>query len=200
LSPDTLIPRPDTETLVEATLKILRDRRMTAMPLRIADLGTGSGAIILALLSELPEAIGYATDISLDALRTASDNGRRLRLSHRVHFIECDYASALVGPFDVIVSNPPYIRSLEIETLSPEVRNFEPRRALDGGEDGLQAYRKIAAEAVRLLGPEGVLLVEIGYDQACAVNGLLEKAGLVMGCPPAKDLNGLVRVIIGQKR
>jgi release factor glutamine methyltransferase len=200
LSVDTLVPRPDTETLVEATLDILRDRRLTETSLRIADLGTGSGAIILALLSELPQATGYATDISIGALRTASNNAHLLRLAHRVHFIECNYASALLGPFDIIVSNPPYIRSAEIESLAPDVRNFEPRRALDGGADGLYAYRVIAAESSRLLAPEGALLLEVGYDQASAVSDLLVEAGLALSHPPVKDLNGIARVVIGQKR
>ena len=133
LSAATLVPRPDTETVVELALEMLRACPAPDHPLRIADLGTGSGAILLALLSELPDAIGLGTDISGDALQTAHNNALDLGLADRADFIACDYAADLSGPFDLIVSNPPYIRSADIAGLATEVRNFDPLAALDGG-------------------------------------------------------------------
>ncbi len=153
LSPATLVPRPDTETLVELALEMLRAGAVEDRPLRVADLGTGSGAILLALLSELPDAQGFGTDISAEALRTAEHNARRLGFSGRATFIRCDYASALSGPFDLIVSNPPYIRSADIAMLAPEVRDHDPQAALDGGADGLDAYRVLIAQAGLSSGP-----------------------------------------------
>ena len=150
LSPATLVPRPDTETVVEMALQILRAGARANRPLRIADLGTGSGAILLALLSELPRANGVGTDISAEALQTASGNAARLGLSDRATFIACDYAGGLSGAFDLIVSNPPYIRSADINALAVEVRDHDPRTALDGGADGLDAYRALIPQAARL--------------------------------------------------
>ncbi len=196
LSRDTLVPRPDTETLVEAALSLCVDRDA---PWRIADLGTGSGAILLALLSELPKAIGIGTDISSAALATASGNAARCGLSSRAAFVACDYAKSLRGPFDLIVSNPPYIRSGEIAGLPFEVRDHDPRRALDGGPDGLHAYRALMADAVRLLAPEGALLVEIGAGQAAGVIALMADAGLEPEIAARTDLAGLPRVVIGRK-
>lgn len=196
LSADTLVPRPDTETLVEAALSLCADRDA---PWRIADLGTGSGAILLALLSELPNATGIGTDISAAALATASGNAARCGLAARAAFIACDYAKALRGPFDLVVSNPPYIRSDEIAGLAAEVRDHDPRRGLDGGADGLQAYRALMADAARLLAPEGALLVEIGADQAAGVIALMAASGLVPETAARTDLAGLPRVVIGRK-
>ena len=138
LSPETLVPRPDTETVVELALHMLRKRPANNPP-RIADLGTGTGAILLALLSELPDATGIGTDISEAALTTASDNAARLGLAARANFIRCDYASELTGPFDLIVSNPPYVATADIGGLAREVRDHDPHPALDGGPDGLAA-------------------------------------------------------------
>jgi len=149
LSPATLVPRPDTETVVELSLEMLHAAPHPDRPLRIADLGTGSGAILLALLSELPDAYGMGTDISVAALRTASENAAALGLAERAGFIACDYARALSGPFDLVVSNPPYIRSAEIAGLAVEVRDHDPLLALDGGSDGLDAYRGTAGAARR---------------------------------------------------
>ena len=146
LSPATLVPRPDTETLVELALEMLRDGGPKHHPLRIADLGTGTGAILLALLSELPDATGIGTDISAEALKTAQDNAISLGFSGRAAFIRCNFAAALSGPFDLIVSNPPYIRTSDIAGLAPEVRDHDPRLALDGGADGLEAYRVLITQ------------------------------------------------------
>jgi len=153
LSPATLVPRPDTETVVELALEMLRADGVAGRSLRIADLGTGTGAILLALLSELPAAQGTGTDISAEALETARDNAARLGFSDRAAFVRCDYASALSGPFDLIVSNPPYVRSADIATLAPEVRDHDPLAALDGGADGLDAYRALIAQAACVLAP-----------------------------------------------
>ncbi|KAA0078287.1 peptide chain release factor N(5)-glutamine methyltransferase [Tardiphaga sp. P9-11] len=200
LSADTLVPRPDTETIVEATLELLDTNGRRDRPLIIADLGTGSGAILLALLSELPNATGIATDINLDALRTARSNAAQLGLIERAHFIVCDYASALTGDFDLIVSNPPYIPSADIAGLDIEVRKHDPLRALDGGKDGLDAYRVIAPEAARLLVPGGLLVVEVGHDQSDDVTRLVAISGLALPAPPKADLEGIRRAVSGQKK
>ena len=160
------MPRPDTETVVELALELLRAGGNLDRPLRIADLGTGSGAILLALLSELPAAQGFGTDISEGALQTAGANAARAGLSDRATFIACDYASGLSGPFDLIVSNPPYIRSADIDGLAAEVRNHDPLAALDGGADGLDAYRALIPQAAGLLAPGGPLVVEAGQGQS----------------------------------
>ena len=199
LSADTLVPRPDTETVIEGALDIIRAERRHADPLRIADLGTGSGAILLALLSELPHAFGIGTDINPAALRTARDNARQLGLAARAGFVACDYASALNGGFDLIVSNPPYVRSAEIAALAVEVRDHDPRRALDGGPDGLAAYRVIAPAAASLLAPGGILTVEFGHDQSDAVADLVTAAGLTLCSPPRRDLSGIRRALTARK-
>jgi release factor glutamine methyltransferase len=199
LSPATLVPRPDTETVVEAAMEMLRAESGTNPPLRIADLGTGSGAILLALLSELPSACGVGTDISEAALQTARDNARHLGLASRAAFVACDYAAALSGPFDLMVSNPPYIRSADIASLGVEVRAHDPHRALDGGFDGLDAYRLIAPEAARLLKPGGALVLEVGHDQSGEVEGLIAAAGLMPADAPKTDLAGIRRAVLGRK-
>jgi release factor glutamine methyltransferase len=198
LSPATLVPRPDTETVVEAALEILRAETKCGSPLRIADLGTGSGAILLALLSELPDAFGVGTDISVPALRTARDNARQLGFAARAAFVACDYATALSGPFDLIVSNPPYIRSAHIASLDAEVRDHDPHRALDGGFDGLDAYRLIARQASRLLAPGGALVMEVGHGQSGDVQELLTAAGATPAGPPKSDLAGIRRAVTGR--
>jgi release factor glutamine methyltransferase len=198
ISPATLVPRPDTETVVEAALEILRAEPNCDRPLCIADLGTGSGAILLALLSELPNAFGVGTDISEAALHTARGNARRLRLASRAAFVACDYAAALSGGFDLMVSNPPYIRSADVATLGIEVRDHDPRRALDGGSDGLDAYRLMVPEAARLLKPGGALVVEVGHGQSGEVGALIAAAGLMRGEPPKSDLAGIRRAVTGR--
>jgi release factor glutamine methyltransferase len=194
----TLVPRPETETVVEAALAAIDVGGPRSRKLRIVDLGTGSGALILALLSELPNAFGIATDTSTKALVVARDNARRLALS-RAGFIACNMAAALRGPFDAIVSNPPYIASDDIASLAPDVRDFDPHLALDGGTDGLHFYRAIAAAAPALLAPGGVLVVELGIGQAEPVAQLFAAAGLAPS-PPHPDLSGTPRALVARKR
>lgn len=198
LSDATLVPRPDTETIVEAALETFRSDAGTRA-LRIADIGTGSGAILLALLSEFPSATGIGTDISAAALATAELNARRFGLAGRVSFVWCDYAAALSGPFDLIVSNPPYIRSSDIAALDRDVRDHDPHLALDGGTDGLDAYRAIIPQAAALLGAGGVLIVETGHDQSTPVSDLMRAAKLTLPRPPVADLGGIHRAVMGQK-
>lgn len=195
IDPTTLVPRPETETLVEAVLAAVAERQR---PRRIADLGTGSGAILLALLSELPTSFGVGTDVDARALAVARGNARRLNLP-RASFVACDMAAALRGPFDIIVSNPPYIATDQIATLEPEVRLFEPYRALDGGADGLDAYRRIAACTPALLAADGFIAVELGAGQADPVAALFAAAGLAPAAPKP-DLNGVARTLIARKR
>jgi release factor glutamine methyltransferase len=199
LSAATLVPRPDTETVVELALAMLRASAPVGRPLRIADLGTGSGAILLALLSELPDAFGYGTDISVDALRTAHSNALHLGMASRTAFVACDYAAALSDTFDLIVSNPPYIRSADIADLATEVRDHDPLGALDGGADGLDAYRALIPQAARLLAPGGVLAVEVGEGQSADVERLMTSAGLTLEGPPKADLAGIRRAVAGRK-
>jgi release factor glutamine methyltransferase len=192
----TLVPRPETETVVEAALAALAADAVRTRCLRIADLGTGCGALLLALLTELPNAFGVGTDTSLAALAVARDNARRLRLT-RAAFVACDMCAALGTPFDLIVSNPPYIPSAEIATLAPEVRDFDPRSALDGGCDGLDCYRRIAAAAPRLLAPGGAVVVEIGIGQTKGVAALFSAAGLAPALPHT-DLSGVPRALVAK--
>jgi len=194
---DTLVPRPETETIVEAALAAVDRRGPRSRPLRIADLGTGSGALLLALLSELPNALGVGTDISVGALGIARDNARRLGVTRAV-FVACDMTAALGRQFDIIAANPPYIASGDIAGLPPEVRLFDPRRALDGGPDGLHLYRAIAAAAPALLAPAGVLVVELGAGQSEPVAALFSAAGLAPS-PPQPDLNGVPRALVARK-
>jgi release factor glutamine methyltransferase len=198
LSAETLVPRPDTETVVELALQMVRAAPAAGRTLRIADIGTGSGAILLALLSELPEACGVGTDISVGALRTARANAADLGFGSRAVFIACDHAAALSEGFDLIVSNPPYIRSAEIGGLDPEVRDHDPHRALDGGADGLDAYRALIPQAARLLTQRGALVVEVGRGQSAAVEGLMAEAGLILERPPSPDLAGVPRAVAGR--
>lgn len=200
LSPATLVPRPDTETVVEAALEFLRDENMRGEAIRIADIGTGSGAILLALLSELPNATGIGTDISVEALETAFRNARKLALDERASFVECDYATGLTGMFNLIVSNPPYIPSCEIGRLAVDVRGHDPHLALDGGDDGLDAYRAIAPEACALLKPGGALIFEVGRGQDSDVRTIMATAGLTAEDAPRSDLAGVRRVVIGRKK
>jgi release factor glutamine methyltransferase len=198
LTPATLVPRPDTETVVETALAAIDATGPRARPAMIADLGTGSGALLLALLSELPHAFGVGTDVSHAALVTAADNARRLSLHPRAAFVVCDFGAALAGRFDVVVSNPPYVASGAIAALAPEVRDHDPRLALDGGADGLAAYRTIGADARRLLAPGGHLIVELGAGGSQEVARLLKAAGLNVG-RPAIDLSGIPRAISARR-
>jgi release factor glutamine methyltransferase len=215
---ETFVPRPDSETVVEAALEALAGVKQPSRTLRIADLGTGSGALLLAILSELahfpievrhsphsgadfatrpsPAAFGVGTDVSVAALACA--RGNAARLTQCAAFIACHYGSALEGPVDLIVSNPPYIPTAEIPALPPEVRMFDPRCALDGGQDGLDGYRAIAADARRLLAPEGLVVVELGFAQAGEVSSLFAQAGLA---PSAMrhDVSGIPRALVARR-
>lgn len=194
LSPETLVPRPETETVVEAALASVHDRRNDA--LRIADIGTGSGAILLALLHGLPNAFGIGTDRSFGALTTARSNAADLGLSKRAVFTLCDFSSSLRGPFDLLVSNPPYIPTGDIDHLQMEVKGHDPRLALDGGRDGLAAYRAIAADARRLLAAGGLLVVELGIFQEPDVSSIITNAGLVPTGPARTDVSGIPRALV----
>src|SRR5262249_7135924 len=169
---ETLLPRPETETVVEAALAALDRDNRKSRALRIVDLGTGSGALLLALVCELPRACGIATDISVAALQCARDNAFALGLSARASFVACDYGAALGAPADLLVSNPPYVASADIAGLQAEVRDFDPRRALDGGPDGFDGYRTIASDARRLLAPGRILVVGLGQGQVGAVTSI----------------------------
>jgi release factor glutamine methyltransferase len=192
LAPETLEPRPDTETVVEAALR--------AIPhpygeLRILDLGTGSGCLLVALLHELPDAFGLGIDRAPGALATARRNAARNGVATRAGFLASDWGAALRGRFDVIVSNPPYIASAELAGLPPEVRQHDPVAALDGGHDGLAAYRAILAQARALLAPGGALVVEIGLGQDREVVDLARTHGLAVDSL-ARDLSGHPRAIV----
>ena len=164
---DVLSPRPDSECLIEAALaEVNRRSQASAWSGRILDLGTGSGCLLLALLSECPATIGIGVDISQRALSTARLNGERLALAERAHWLCADWGTALDGDFDLIISNPPYVTTGEAERLAPEIREFEPASALFAGIDGLDAYRLLAGDLRRLLVPEGVALLEVGVGQA----------------------------------
>ena len=190
LSPETLVPRPDTETLVDAVLATVgRD----AQP-AILDLGTGSGAILLALLTELPNAIGVGVDLSSEAMATAARNAERLGIARRAQFRQGDWAAGIERRFDIVVSNPPYIASAEIAALPVEVREHDPYVALDGGVDGLAAYRAIVPDLGRLMAPAAKAFLEIGAGQSAAVRQLAEAAGF--SCSFSRDLAGMERVAV----
>jgi release factor glutamine methyltransferase len=194
VSPAVLVPRPETETVVEAALDIVVGDALQMEKLRILDIGTGSGALLLALLSELPNATGMGTDISTAALDIARANAERNDLAGRCTFIACDIAAGLQGPFDLIVSNPPYVARGDIASLAPEVRDYDPVLALDGGADGLDSYRAIAADTRRLLARGGRLIVELGAGQEAAVRALFTKAGLTVAAAH-DDLAGIPRAL-----
>ena len=194
-----LVPRPETETVVELALALLDRDGPRSRALRITDLGTGSGAILLALLSELPHAEGIGADIDTEALAVARSNAVELGFNGRTKFLASDFGAALEAPFDLIVSNPPYVATAEIATLAPEVRDHDPRHALDGGADGLAAYRAIAADALRLLRPGGHLVVEIGAGQEHDVTGVFAAAGLAI-TDTCHDLSGVRRALAAARR
>lgn len=192
LSPGTLEPRPDTETVVSAALRRVPDR---SAALRILDLGTGSGCILVALLAELPAAFGIGTDRSEDALRTARANAAAAGVGGRAGFAASDWGAALAGPFDLVVANPPYIASATLPGLAPEVLAHDPRAALDGGPDGLDAYRAILPDLPRLLAAEGWAVLEIGHDQACPLTRLAGEAGFDREAVE-RDLGGRDRTVV----
>ncbi|NEX95289.1 peptide chain release factor N(5)-glutamine methyltransferase [Caulobacter sp. 17J65-9] len=192
---DVLVPRPDTESVVDVVLQAFPE----AMGFTMLDLGVGSGAILLAVLAERPAAKGLGVDVSEEALAVARENASNLGLADRAAFLRGDWTAGLGDEsFDLVVSNPPYIRTAEIETLDPEVRDHEPRLALDGGPDGLDAYRLLAPEIMRVLKPGGVFAVEIGWDQSAEVEALFKAAGGDQ-VRTAKDLATKDRVVTGVK-
>lgn len=194
LSADTLDPRPETETIVEAVLRRFPDRQA---PLRLLDLGTGTGCILLALLSEFPDARGFGVDLSAGAVMTAIRNAQLLGLADRVHFLVGDWGSAVSGKFDAIVANPPYIPADELSRLPPEVALYDPRLALDGGREGLDSYRKLAIDLGRLLRPQAIVVAEIGSGQASAVAEILRTSGMeIEGYEP--DLAGITRCVLAR--
>ncbi len=197
LSPATLDPRPDSETLIEVALAFIRDRRLSDKPVRILDVGTGSGCLLITLLAELPHASGVATDVSVGALEITARNATRHGVSTR---LSCKIADALEEcdeVFDLLVSNPPYIATNEIAQLGAEVRNYDPFTALDGGADGLDIYRRIIPRIYQVI-PDGCAIFEIGHTQATAVVQLLREHARRQGWPSAsvvKDLGGNARCV-----
>jgi release factor glutamine methyltransferase len=195
INPATLDPRPDTETVVEAALRLLAG---VASP-SILDLGTGSGAIMVTLLCEIAAARGVATDCSAAALEAAADNARRLGVAERAQFVLADWLDGVEGRFDLVASNPPYIKSGDLDGLEIGVKDHDPLVALDGGEEGVDAYRRIAAHVGRVLKPGGAVVLEIGNDQRAAVQAIFGGHGLFppeMGEAVVKDLAGRDRVVV----
>lgn len=196
LTPAVLVPRPETECLVDMVIKATEPSQAFS----IADLGVGSGAILLSILSERPAAKGLGTDVSEDALAVARDNAANLGLSGRAAFLRTSWGDGLHDEgFDFIVSNPPYIPSEVIRGLAPEVRDHDPLLALDGGESGLEAYRVLAPELMRLLKPGGTVWLEIGYDQSEPVEELMKAAGFIEVIT-FKDLSDLPRIVRASKK
>ena len=194
LSPDTLVPRPDTETVVEAVLAAV----LAQAPVTVLDLGTGSGAILLALLAALPNARGLGVDVSAGAIATARANAERLGLSARATFAVGDWADGVAGRFDVITANPPYIETAAIAGLPVEVRDFDPHIALDGGADGLAAFRAVFADLDRVMANGGAAFVEVGAGQAHAVANIARAHRMVTVF--RRDLAGILRVVIVRRR
>ncbi len=192
VSPATLIPRADSETLVEAALDACPDK---GAALNVLDLGTGTGALLLAVLSEFPAASGVGVDLKPEAAALAARNAARLGLAERARFLAGDWAAALAGRFDLVLCNPPYIESAAITGLMPEVARHEPASALDGGADGLSAYRRVIADLPRLLAPRGVAVLELGAGQQAAVEALAKAAGLTPEACRA-DLGGVPRALV----
>lgn len=192
---DTLTPRPDTETLIDGVLKETPDDKTIS----ILDLGTGTGCILLSLLHDLPKATGVGVDISPKALVVAQQNAQTLKLADRVCFKESNWFEKVTGPFDIIVSNPPYIPDGDIKGLEDDVACHEPRLALAGGKDGLDCYRLIVNEAWNYLKPDGLIGFEIGEGQDKDIAGLLEQAGF--SCiQTANDLAGIARCVFARKK
>jgi len=197
IAPPALDPRPDTETLIEAALALVERRGWRDQTLSLLDLGTGTGCILVTLLAELPRAQGLGTDLSPSALALAAANAVRLGVGSRAAFMAADWLDGIAGKFDLVLSNPPYLASGEISGLAPEVAAYDPMLALDGGPDGLDAYRRIAAGAPAVLAEGGRLLVEIGAGQAAQVSDIFRAAGLKLDPSQAisRDLAGRPRVV-----
>jgi release factor glutamine methyltransferase len=194
VTPDTLDPRPESETLVEAALRAVGASAREA-PIKVLDLGTGTGCLLLSVLNELPFARGVGVDRSERAVAVARANAVSLGLNGRAQFIVGDWASALSTPFDLVLANPPYVRTAEIESLQPEVRHHEPILALDGGVDGLASYRDLTPHLLRLLAPTATAVLELGAGQADAVRRLIEARGLQV-INMARDISGELRCMI----
>lgn len=192
---DTLDPRPDSETLVQAVLDQLPDR---SAALRLIDFGTGTGCLLLALLHELPNATGAGVDVSAAALAVATENANALGLAQRTSFHRSDWDDGLASGFDIVLSNPPYIPSGDIAGLQPEVASYEPRLALDGGPDGLDAYRRLGPATARLLVPDGLAAFEIGIGQGESVRRIMAAAGL-RHIATARDLAAVERSLLFRK-
>jgi release factor glutamine methyltransferase len=198
VSKDVLIPRPETECLVETTLKIARDLNRSG-PLRILELGTGSGAIMIALANEMPTHTFMATDLSVHAINVAKRNECALLLDKRINWMVGDWFEPIKGNdvnFDIIISNPPYIRKDIIKKLQPEIFLFEPMFALDGGADGLGCYRKIIPEAAKRLCRRGYLILEIGFDQKESIESIARDCGHFSSISFKKDYSGHDRVAV----
>lgn len=193
LSPATLEPRPDSETLIEAALEVLAGRRQDEMT--FLDLGTGTGCLLIAALSEFPRARGVGIDLSQEACDTARENAGINKVAGRARFAQGDWTTGLTGSFDLILSNPPYIPTGEIAGLSPGVRDHDPRRALDGGDDGLDPYRRFAQALPPLLAPGGKAVIEIGAGQEADVVLLMQAGGLAFE-GSRRDLGGHPRALI----
>ena len=196
VSSGVLTPRPETETILDVVLPAFPPERAFS----VLDLGVGSGAILLSILAERPKAKGLGVDVSEEALAVARDNAAQLGLGRRAALLRTDWTAGLAdAAFDLVVSNPPYIPTADIETLAPEVRDHEPRLALDGGADGLDAYRRLAPEILRVLRPHGMFAVEIGPGQAEAVKRLFQDAG-ADALAVHNDLAVRPRVVAGGKK
>jgi release factor glutamine methyltransferase len=192
VSCDTLIPRPDSETLIETALAWMKSR---SRPYRIVDVGTGSGCLLLSLLSEFPLASGIGVDVSEKALEVAARNARHLGLDQRSQWKKSFWLDGIEPDVDVLISNPPYIPTAEIDTLQDDVAKYEPRLALDGGEDGMNPYRILAETAASILTPEGLVIVEIGAEQCADVSRIFSQRGWLQR-HVAKDLGGIERCIV----
>lgn len=192
VSPATLVPRADSETLIEAALAARPDRQRVR---RILDLGTGTGCLLLAALTEFPAAEGLGIDLSWEAARLAARNGRANGLAGRAFFVAGDWAASVSGRFDLILCNPPYIPQAELAGLMPEVAGYEPARALDGGPDGLDAYATLIAMLPQMLAQGGAAVFELGVGQADAVAALAAQAGLTH-VATRPDLGGIARAIV----
>jgi release factor glutamine methyltransferase len=195
VDPGVLVPRPETETLVDAARKMFPD---PGAALRVLDMGVGTGCLLLTVLSLYPAATGVGTDLSEAALACASANARALGVAERAELRRTAWAEGVEGPFDLALSNPPYVRDGDIAGLEPEVRDWEPRLALAGGADGLEAYRDLTPHLVRVLGPGGVALLEIGRGQEGELVPWLEGAGLAV--EGQRDLAGVVRCLALRRR
>lgn len=192
LSPDTLVPRPETETVVETALRLRGDRDRAW---RVLDLGTGSGCLLVALLTELPRARGLGIDRSARALATARANAARHGVADRALFAAGDWGAPAAARFDLVVANPPYVASSALAGLAPEVRSYDPPAALDGGPDGLAAYRALLPQMGRLLGPGAVAILEIGHGQEDALRALASGSGLLVP-GVVRDLAGHPRAVV----